>query len=1341
MEASKRWVPDRWLVLVITVLAVAGFSAIGAVPAVVLHAPAGASTPASSSVASAVAAVSDSPLVQVSGPALTTSAVSQAEQYGYTVIPDPAALDPSQSMTVQVSVGSASSLENYVDQIQNPGSPMFHDFATLDTLGNAFGATSAQYAADEAYFTDLGLTVTPDPARMYLTVTGTVTEIEAAFHTQIGTFSEQYFSPGQWNPLFGDASAGVNSTTSRVVYVSTGNAYLPSAMDANGVAGLGTLFAQPDLATSFAGLSPGTSLTSLGISTSTPASSSTLSAAQALGGGGSGACDSHNYTWGELDGLDWQFLFPCSMQVLAGATNLYNGHSAINGAQDRGQGVTIGIVDVGCPFASDFSAFQQQTGVNILNRLTVIALNTSFEYYPNTNLTGCQNNGEIYGWTAETSLDIEYAATLAPQAHIDLISVGDSALTAFDYAYQILADYLTGGAATTLPAGTAVLNLVTGTTSSSTSVAASSVSIASNSYGTGEQLSAIFGSPSYLALENEALDELAALGVTNIFATGDSGPTTYPFPLQAGIPADASGQTSVGGGVMTAESDGVEFPATGVGTNIDGLNMTVAPTSGIGSFTYWAESEYITYQYPTGNISTPALPPGETGGGFGQSFSLAQPWWQNALDIYDSGSLIDPVVSGSAGFNMSIYVFGSWQLTYGGTSFAAPVFAGVWALIEEQAIAAFGTPRMGEINALLFETHNAQQAGAVPVSPYTPMTDIGTGGIVGLICAASACGINIWEDLYLWGNSSGEAQYMLAGQDEFPQDQNLPYWFGTLDNPAGNGWNYLQGLGFPSAVTLATELIGEDPATQHGLDNAPFYVLESVGTTLVPIQTLVAGTTYSLEIVSANGLALTGPFDLTTYSNGTLSTTQIASPDFTYTPGWAAQSVSTNGSEYGYFYVSLAGGSASPDWTFQYFAVAQPLLASGTLTLGVMTPLGLVTAGEAQVPMETAVGTGPLSTGGEALVLLNGVPVGGATITQTAVDVPPAAIADSTLPVVAPGTTLASYLTSASGLGAFWTDSGQLYADIVDQVAPAPVGPLLPVVFTLQATYDGLASNVLVVVAEPMSGYFGTNVALTNGYVTGTVGFYGMTYLTYLNISVGSSPGQYLNLSYAPGTTYTGLVAINLTAPTSGPAVLSVIAAGSAELLPFACGGFVGYGAYFSLCGLSSVATFDFQWQDPVVLLPASLSAAETGAAVTGSDELTWSGTAFAGAAGTVTLEGALGASVLATGLSGSYALDTTQLANGAYTLVFRETAPGAATTTSTVSFVVSNNAVSVPPSAPAHSSPSSALGVSLTAAFAFAALGAVGGGLAVALWSRRRPPTRSAPLTPVALSPGEPLR
>jgi subtilase family serine protease len=1264
MWASSHARSVRWMVVAVGIFAVMGFT-IASIPLESASGHGSAGVEFASTSARPVAPVAG-PLSEVSGASYTPQSAGQAASYGYTLEPE---ADPSlsgQPMSVVVSVGASQALENYVAQIQDPASPMYHQFLSLADLGGDFGISAAQYASDEAYFAEFGLSATPDPARLTIDVTGTVPQIEAAFHTQIASFSEQYYSPGTYNPFFGASSAGLNSTSARTVFLSTEAAYLPGAMNAGSVAGLSTLFAQPEFTSAFPGLSPGTSLSSLGFSSSIPSSDrqASISPAQALGGRSGSACGTQNYTWEVLEGIDWQFLFPCSMPALTGADGLWHGTDAINGSADEGQGITIGIIDVGCPVASDLEAFQNYTGVNVLSRLTVIGINTTFEFYNNSALTGCINNGIVYDWTAETSLDVEYAAAMAPRAHIDLISVGDGSLTSFDAAYGFTATYLATGAATTLPSGSDVINLVTGATTHSTGPAASSVTITSNSYGTGEELTAIFGTPVYLQIENEALDELAAIGITNVFATGDTGPTTYPFPLQPNIPAAASGVTSAGGGMLTAEYAGQEFPNTGVSANVSGQSMVVAPVSGIASYTYWAEE--LEYKF-SATETIYALPPGETGGGFGQSATQPQPWWQNAVDTYSSGALIDPIVSGSAAFNMTIYVDGAWQIAYGGTSFATPVFAGEWALIEEQALVAFHSSKFGEINALLFAAHNAQRAKAVATNPFVDMSNIGTGGYYLL----NEFGPGTYYFEGLWAPSNLYGTYLLASQDEFPQDQNLPYWYATLNNPAGPGWNYLQGLGLPNVAELDEILIGAVPATHHALDNLPFYVEEKHGSTLSPVTSLVAGSTYAFALVGSNGQPYSGAFALTTYSGGVASTRDISGHTFTYTPAWTDQNPYTNGSEYGYFYLKALPATFSSAWTFEFFAVVQPMLKSGHLTLGVETPLGLVTTGEAEVPMFEPSAIAPTLTGGTALVTLNGVPVGGAVITQKVVDVPSAAVPDPSIPGYwdAPGSVIGSYLSSASGTGAFWTDSGEYYISWVDTweangfdyndiVTP----PILPVSFTLQATYDGLTSNLVTVVSEPGSGYFDQQLHLSGGYVTGHVEVYDMNYLDYLNVSDGTSPGMYENLSFPVNTTYTGTFAVNVTAPTTGPVVVSLLGAGQATYEITGCGSLAGYGQYFALCGFDPPNEFQFVWADPVPFLPTSLTGSSPGPVVTGDDLLTFSGASVLGAEGTLELVAPDGTtSPLATGLSGTYALDTSGLADGQYTVEFVESAPSLA--------------------------------------------------------------------------------
>ena len=107
-------------------------------------------------------------------------------------------------------------------------------------------------------------------------------------------------------------------------------------------------------------------------------------------------------------------------------------------------------------------------------------------------------------------------------------------------------------------------------------------------------------------------------------------------------------------------------------------------------------------------------------------------------------------------------------------------------------------------------------------------------------------------------------------------------------------------------------------------------------------------------------------------------------------------------------------------------------------------------------------------------------------------------------------------------------------------------------------------------------------------------------------------------------------------------------------------------------------------WQDPLVFLPASISASQSAAAVTGTDTITWAGTPLKNAAGqelasgTLSLVSGSGTTVLATGLSGSFALDTANYMDGTYSVVFTETAPGAASTVRSVALYADNQLASL---------------------------------------------------------------
>jgi len=1209
--------------------------------------------------------LSNEPLVQV--PSITPITVGATG--GYAIVPA-GTLNPNTVITVVISLHPTGNMQAYLNMTSNPNSPYYNHYLTDQQIATMFGQPATVYNSIVSYFEGYGLTVIPSDMRLTLTVQGTPSQIDAAFHTHMQAFDLQYTSNGMWNPLFGNASAIKGSVTSIPFYANTENSFLPQSIEqyTSAVAGLNGFMLFPSIAAP-QGMYPGYNFTNVqNLSAIAPRPDTTY--INSANGAPFVTIDPSqpqygNYTWapGYYTGTSgpYQFLFPGTMHILTGASNLWSGATTIGSKPDLGQGVTVAVIEVGGIDPNIIGAYSQAVFGNasqVLDRLTQIGIGFTDPY-------SMIIAGYEYGWNFETALDIEYIAAMAPLAHIDVVAVPNPDFTSFDNAFSFIAQYLTDGSNVPLPADTFVMNGNNFASGQVASVQARSITITSNSYGAPEEYTALFGSPMYLTVENTLLHELNLKGVTNFFASGDYASAVYLDATGADIPAIATGSTSVGGGQLTAMGpNGQEFPVTNTIYNWTvfngfGIPMYVVPATGIGSFSYWA--------YGFGLSGTFM---GEIGGGFGQSFSLQQPWWQNGLDVYSSGARTDPIVSGSAAFNMTVFYPGyyasDWVPFYGGTSFATPITAGEWALIEEQANVAFGTPAMGDINPLLFAVHNGHEAGVSSLyqNAYIPMTNIGIG--------FDTAPVNSY-DWYLFNLSINE-----------PSVPVIPYWFATLNNPAGSGWNYLQGLGLIQADIMAEELIGQVPSAQHGLMNEPFMVMQVTASGLQPITTLVNGTTYTLQVIEANGqpggyytvTAYSGQASNSngSYSGGASTVFQTSSTgQFTYTPIYTKPDFATNATEYGYFLIKSLG---SNNWAFQPFAVAQPLLTSGKLVIGVTDAQGILQTSIADVPMFTTTSeTGFYNLFPSAVVMLNGKPVANALVTQTAVNV--SYIFDPTLnpSTYAPGVEIGTYLSDARGMITFWTN-----AFIAENNGIVPTQ-----VMTLQASYDGLVSNVVTVYVEPQAGNFYPNITLNSAgtAITGTVEFFDMKYVNWVNVSIGNEPGQYINVTYPSvyydsvsniyeSGVYYGTIPINFTNIVPGTQyTVSIMAEGVNDL-----------SVSFSFFGF----TFVIQdvgnpiiWYDPsTITVPATVSlSTSAGSVVNGVVPLQYSSIISGKATGTLSISSAIGNTVLATNLptTGSYNWNTTGLPDGYY-LVTYTVSNGVTTNSCSIPFYVDNTQV-----------------------------------------------------------------
>jgi len=99
------------------------------------------------------------------------------------------------SVVVGLALPDPSSLAGRVSAIYAPGTPDYHAFLTPSELAQSFGPPASAVSAARAYFGGFGLTASPSPDHLLLTVTGPSARVGAAF----GTTFEQYRSAdGRW---------------------------------------------------------------------------------------------------------------------------------------------------------------------------------------------------------------------------------------------------------------------------------------------------------------------------------------------------------------------------------------------------------------------------------------------------------------------------------------------------------------------------------------------------------------------------------------------------------------------------------------------------------------------------------------------------------------------------------------------------------------------------------------------------------------------------------------------------------------------------------------------------------------------------------------------------------------------------------------------------------------------------------------------------------------------------------------------------------------------------------------------------------------------------------------
>ena len=349
---------------------------------------------------------------------------------------------------------------------------------------------------------------------------------------------------------------------------------------------------------------------------------------------------------------------------------IYDIKAAYN-AGYTGSGQTIAIMGQSAVLSSDITSFQ--AGIGQASKLPTLLL------VPNTGASTLYQGDE-----SESDLDLEYATGIAPGATVYFVYVGANATAS-------VFDSLTY----------AIQNRV--------------ANIVNISYGECEPL---LGQSQYTSL-TATLQQAAAQGQTIVSAAGDEGSTdcygtsgittTQAQQLAVDFPSSSQYVTGVGG---------TEFPSADV-------------TASTGNTTYWkggssdivsSAVSYIPEQVWNDDTASDPSSPLSAGGG-GVSIFTSRPSWQAGVPGIPSGSMrLVPDIALDSSPNNASYAYCSsdtsaWasgqsgsctsglrdsvsqDLTVaGGTSFAAPIFAGMVAIINQ----ARGYTAQGVVNPTLY---------------------------------------------------------------------------------------------------------------------------------------------------------------------------------------------------------------------------------------------------------------------------------------------------------------------------------------------------------------------------------------------------------------------------------------------------------------------------------------------------------------------------------------------------------------------------------------------------------------------------------------------------------------
>jgi subtilase family serine protease len=350
----------------------------------------------------------------------------------------------------------------------------------------------------------------------------------------------------------------------------------------------------------------------------------------------------------------------------------------------EGQGETIVIVDAfGSPsIASDLRTFDSQLGlpnppsfqvITPEGPITTTPANCTSVYSP----TGPDLCSDYYGWTDETSLDVEWSHVMAPKANILLV---ETPMTESEGIYGF-------------PQIVAAENYV---------VDHHLGDVISQSFGANEQT---FTSPRQIYSLRSAYINAAQHGVTVLAASGDNGSTDeYCDPSSGCANPDDVFCCSPNRAIDWPSSDPLVTAVGGTQLHLNAKGDRTAPDS------VWNDLS------STVGVTGPVYTWGSSGGG--HSMVFARPQFQDGVAGIVGDSRGTPDIAMSAAVNGAVDFYDTtdpsvagWGIV-GGTSEASPLFSGVVALADQVA-----GHNLGYLNPALYAmAQSGAPDGIVPIS-------------------------------------------------------------------------------------------------------------------------------------------------------------------------------------------------------------------------------------------------------------------------------------------------------------------------------------------------------------------------------------------------------------------------------------------------------------------------------------------------------------------------------------------------------------------------------------------------------------------------------------------------